>query len=353
MRPGVFVAMQGKLIPADRVYKDYQRGVFGSFRWTPLTPLELAFQGIGSCAFLKREDQQITGSIKFRPARRIIAEAAEKGLIEPGRTILAGSSSGNFNHAGAHLAREWGYGFLAVLDPNCPELTVSRIAALGARIEMVSDLVAFAGTFLQARLYRVAEIVAQNPDIYFDLNQYSHPMAALAHCEGTAFEIDHQMRGDIDAIFLGVSTCATLAGFEQYYRHKSSRPLLIAVDEIGSIVFGERTRSRYINGLGSSRRPNFSVRPDEVIYISAVDAFAACHVLREQTGINVGGSSGSVIAAYAQALEQGQRFRRPVLLMHDSGDRYEQTIYSKDWLRARNLDLKSSRMSALEFRLKP
>jgi cysteine synthase A len=80
-----------------------------------------------------------------------------------------------------------------------------------------------------------------------------------------------------------------------------------------------------------------------------VDAFAACHELRRQTGIGVGGSSGAVIAAFAQMLDRGERFRRPVLIIHDGGHRYENTLYSAGWLRDRNLDITTSTMAALEF----
>jgi cysteine synthase A len=92
---------------------------------------------------------------------------------------------------------------------------------------------------------------------------------------------------------------------------------------------------RELRGLGNSLLPpNLSHATfDEVHWVSAAMAYEATHDLHREHALYMGPTSG---AAYLVARSVAQRTQgRTVVLLPDTGHRYEDTVYNPDWLAER------------------
>lgn len=275
-----------------------------------------------------------TGSAKDRSALWILEQAIRRGDITPNTTVVE-SSSGNFAIALASFCRMLGIPFLPVLDPNCNEPTAAYLRALCDRVEIVSERDATGG-YLQTRLARVHELVAELDAVYWP-NQYANSDALDAHYRFTGGELCRSMTR-IDYLFVGVGTGGTVAGLSRRVKEAFPRCTVVAVDSVGSAIFGGAPSPRRIPGIGSSIVPPLCERAliDDVVIVPEPQAVLGCHELFERHGLYAGGSTGSVYAAIQTYFaERPVSGRRPavVFLAADRGSAYANTIYNPAWVR--------------------
>ncbi|GAB3885739.1 2,3-diaminopropionate biosynthesis protein SbnA [Kibdelosporangium lantanae] len=297
---------------------------------TPLVPVTAVHGARVSTIRLKVEAANRFGSIKARTAVALVDDMADGGRLRPGMRIVE-STSGNLGVALAGIALERGYRFTAVVDPRTSPDLLRRMGELGAELEMVTEPDG-AGGFLGSRLRRVAEL-AEAPDSLWP-NQYANPANPRAHERSTAVEIAEQTGDTVDAVFVAVSTGGTLAGIGTYLRTHIPSCRVVGVDVPGSVAFGGPSGPRALTGIGSSVRSRF-LRPwmyDEGMLVDTVTAVAACRRLAAQTGIEVGGSSGAVLAACLRYLAGHPEIRNPVCVCADGGANYRQTVFADTWL---------------------
>jgi len=88
----------------------------------------------------KLEDRNPTGSIKDRPALRMVEDAERRGLLVPGATILE-PTSGNTGISLAMVARLRGYELICVMPENTSVERRQLLEMYGAKIiaENVAD----------------------------------------------------------------------------------------------------------------------------------------------------------------------------------------------------------------------
>jgi 2,3-diaminopropionate biosynthesis protein SbnA len=309
---------------------------------TPMVPVWMRFRGRRHRVFLKLEGQSLTGSIKDRTALSLVRRLEQRGHLGPGSTLVE-STSGNLGVAMALICRARGYRFVAVVDPRASAENLAKLTALGAEIDMVPEL-ADSGNYLGARLERVAELRRTRPGLVW-ANQYGNEGNPLAHATTTAPEILRQMGAELDAVFVAVSTCGTLAGVGSYLRHASPRTRIVAVDAQGSVVFGGVPAPRLLVGIGAGRSPDFAIEGlyDDVVHVDDATAFATCRAVEEGSGLRVGGSSGAVVAACLRYLGEEPGLDRVVCICPDTGDNYTSTIWNDAWLQAQGVDLAGAR----------
>jgi N-(2-amino-2-carboxyethyl)-L-glutamate synthase len=301
---------------------------------TPLVRVALVVGGRRRPVHLKLEGANPCGSLKDRTAASLLDDLERRGALAPG-SILVESTSGNLGVALAWLARRRGYRFVAVVDPKTTPENVARMRRLGARVERVVKPDATGG-YLLSRLERVRELCATSEAFVWP-DQYTNPANPRAHERGTAPELLDQMQGDVDAIFVPVSTGGTLAGIASCVRRESPTTRLFAVDARGSVVLGGAAGPRLLTGIGASRPSSF-LSPDlydDRVLVADAEAFAFCRALTARTGIRVGGSSGAALAACARVLAADEDVAHVVCLCADRGEHYASTIYDDRWL-ARN-----------------
>ncbi|WP_395695737.1 PLP-dependent cysteine synthase family protein [Nocardioides sp.] len=257
---------------------------------TPLVGLPRLSPSADVRLWAKLEDRNPTGSIKDRPALRMIEEAEKDGTLRPGCTILE-PTSGNTGISLAMAAKLKGYRIVCVMPENTSEERRQLLRMWGA--EIVSSPAAGGSN----EAVRVAKtIAAEHPD-WVMLYQYGNEANALAHEEGTGPELLADLPS-ITHFVAGLGTTGTLMGVSRFFRtHKPDVRIVAAEPRYGELVYGLRNLDEgfvpelYDASLIDSR---FSVGPR--------DAVRRVRELLELEGIFAGVSTGAILhAALGQA----------------------------------------------------
>ena len=301
---------------------------------TPIVRLSKLFAGTGVEVYGKLEALNPGGSVKDRPAYNIITKGIADGTITPETTIVE-SSSGNFAIGLAQMCAYLGLRLVCVVDVKTTAQNIRIIEAYGARVDLVTEPDPVTGEYLQARLNRVRRIVESIPNSYWP-NQYENRLNSGAHYERTMPEIVEALGRDLDYVLLATSTCGTLRGCADYLRAQRMPTRIVAVDAIGSVIFGLPSGKRLLPGHGAGIVPKL-FRKDlasEVVHVSDLDCVVGCRRLVQTEAILAGASSGGVISALDRLI--GEKRILPgakcALVLPDRGERYLETVYSDTWV---------------------
>ncbi|HEX3560527.1 MAG TPA: 2,3-diaminopropionate biosynthesis protein SbnA [Pyrinomonadaceae bacterium] len=307
-------------------------GILSTIGNTPLVLLRRIFKNLHFDLRAKLEAFNPGGSVKDRPAFNILQKAMEQGVVRRGSTVVE-SSSGNMGIGLAQACAYFGMRFVCVIDPKTTAQNINILKAYGAEIDLVSRPDAATGEFLQARIQRVRDLLAELPGSFWP-DQYSNMQNAMAHRQ-TMHEIWSALEGRVDYLFCAASTCGTLHGCSAYVRENGLKTHIVAVDAIGSILFGPKSCKRLIPGHGAAVLPKL-YRPDladRSTQVSDLDCVVGCRRLVREEAILAGGSSGAVVWAVGSAREWIPEGATVVAIFPDRGERYLDTIYSDEWVR--------------------
>lgn len=270
------------------------------------------------------------GSIKDRPALYMLQEGLKSGLIHKDSHIVE-SSSGNLAIALAMACKIYGLKFTAVIDPKIASANLQMLKLYKANIEMVSEKDQNGG-YLKTRIDTVQRLCRQLPNAVW-INQYANPNNWKSHYYGEAEEIINQIDRSIDYLVVGASTSGTIMGVSRRLKEKFPHLKVIAVDIVGSVLFGGHSGPREIPGIGASTIPAL-LSPDEiddVIYVDDYESALGCRELLENEGIFAGGSSGSSISAIKKLIPTIPSGSCVLTLLADRGDRYLDLVYDEEW----------------------
>lgn len=257
---------------------------------TPLVGLPRLSPSADVRLWAKLEDRNPTGSIKDRPALRMIEEAEKDGVLRPGCTILE-PTSGNTGISLAMAAKLKGYRIVCVMPENTSEERRQLLRMWGA--EIISSPAAGGSN----EAVRVAKGVAEEHPDWVMLYQYGNAANALAHQEGTGPELLADLPS-ITHFVAGLGTTGTLMGVSRFFREAKPDVRIVAAEpRYGELVYGLRNLDEgfvpelYDADLIDSR---FSVGPR--------DAVRRTRELLELEGIFAGISTGAILhAALGQA----------------------------------------------------
>ena len=298
---------------------------------TPLVKLSRVFKDCGFDVYAKLEGFNPGGSIKDRAAISIIKNALETGAAGPETTIIE-SSSGNMGIGLAQVCAYYGLSFICVIDPKTTKTNIEILRAYGAEINYVAEPDPETGEFLQARIKRVQQLLNSVPNSYWP-DQYSNDYNFKAHYL-TMGEVVTQLGREPDYLFCATSTCGTVRGCAEFVRVNGLRTKVVAVDAVGSVIFGGKAAKRLIPGHGASVCPKLHQPTliDTVIHVSDWDCVIGCRCLVKQEAILAGGSSGGVLMAIERMKDVIEPGTTCVAIFADRGDRYLDTIYSDSWV---------------------
>jgi cysteine synthase A len=308
------------------------RGILSVIGNTPLVQLTKAIEGLGSSLFAKLEALNPGGSIKDRPALTIIREGIESGAITRD-TVIVESSSGNMGIGIAQACAYFGLRFICVIDPKTTPQNVKLLEAYGAEADLVSEPDPQTGEFLQARLNRVKSLLKAIPNAFWP-DQYSNLHNPLAH-HRTMEEVVSVLGREPDYLFCATSTCGTLRGCVELINKRRYKTKVIAVDAVGSVIFGSERAKRLIPGHGAGVIPAL-FRPDlasECVHVTDLDCIVGCRRLIRREGILAGGSSGAVLMAVESIKHRIPDGKLCVAIFPDRGERYLDTIFCDRWVR--------------------
>lgn len=295
--------------------------------------------------FVKLEYYNYSGSIKDRPALNILRNAIQQKKIEKGSAIVE-SSSGNFAIALASICARLSLRFIAVIDPVINSHYERLLNVLCHEVVKVSERDETGG-YLLTRLKTVKSILSKDSNIFWT-NQYENRDNYLAYFDGLGAEIGLQIP-HLDYAFIGVSTGGTITGLSRRLKEIYPNIRIIAVDIVGSVIFGGKPAKRYISGIGASIvSPVLQMaKIDEVVYVSQAEVLDGCHALLQKYSLFGGASTGAVYSAVQTYFSGKEQRRKPkvLFLCTDKGTGYLDTVYDNewnDWLRKISENIKSS-----------
>ncbi|WKZ17706.1 MAG: cysteine synthase family protein [Candidatus Jettenia sp. CY-1] len=257
------------------------------------------------------------GSVKDRPALRIIEEAEKTGRLNYDKIIID-STSGNTGIAYALIGASRGYKVTLVMPLNVSEERKRIVRAFGAKIIFTDPLLGSDGAMLEAK-----RIVNEDPSKYFYADQYNNPANWKAHYDTTGVEIWKQTAGEVTHFIACLGTSGTLMGTGRRLKEYNPCIQVIAVEP-----------STSIHGLEGMKHMNTSVVPgiyddhfpDRKIAVETEDAYTIIKKLAAEEGFFVGYSSGAALMAslkVASELEKGLI----VTIFPDRGERYLSTSF--------------------------
>ena len=324
------------LEPAEHAFRNridrlMDQGVLSAIGNTPIVRLGKISDSLKLNVFAKLEAHNPGGSMKDRPAANIIKSAIDAGHINQD-TVVVESSSGNMGVGLAQVCAYYGLRFICVVDLKITNQNLKLLQAYGAEVDLVSDPDPITGEFLQARINRVKDLLVMVENSFWP-DQYSNLNNSLAHHQ-TMLEIAEALDGNIDYFFCATSTCGTLRGCAEFIQENGLRTKVIAVDAIGSLIFGGPKVKRLIPGHGAAVIPRlFHERfADQAVQVSDLDCIIGCRHLLKTESILAGGSSGAVLSALFNREVSLPENSSCVLLLPDRGERYLDTIYCDEWV---------------------
>lgn len=298
---------------------------------TPLIRLSSVLPDLPFKLYGKIEALNPGGSAKDRPAALMLQAAIEAGLIGPNTTIVE-SSSGNMAVGLAQACACLDLRLICVVDDRTTAQHLKLLSVYGASADVVRVPDPDTGEFLHARMARVKALLEQIDDAFWP-NQYANPQNAHAH-RRTVEEICDATDEPVDYLVCATSTCGTLRGCSDHIGAHDLPTRLVAVDALGSAIFGATPHRRLVPGHGASLRPALfeGARVDQVIHVSDLDCVVGCRRLVAKEGILAGGSSGGVIQAIDLMRDSIPDDAVCVAILVDSGERYLETVFSDTWV---------------------
>lgn len=292
--------------------------------------------------YAKYEGVQPSGSMKYRSAMEMMRQCpfkrGEKG------TVIE-SSSGNMGAALSLICKEWGWTCIIVADPKLSPFHRQAIYDNDGIIWDVS-LKDDTGGYLKTRLAVVQNALAENPTWHWP-NQYESRLNTMAFKRMATEIIEDLLVWDQFRVnrrlwlFGAVSTGGSLSGCADQLKTIGLHTSVVAVDAVGSAIFGQYPRTRHLNGIGSSLSDLPLLERDLIdykVYVSDVDAFSFCYRLKEG-GVNAGGSSGAVMWAIREMSPLFLEEDVVVGIFPDHSMIYKDTIYNKEWLAEREIEI--------------
>jgi cysteine synthase B len=292
---------------------DRPGGILTRIGNTPLLRLRL-FEGDapGVEVYAKAEFMNPGGSVKDRPALRMIEEGERDGRLTPDKVILD-STSGNTGVAYAMIGAAKGYRVRLVMPTNVSEERKQLVTAFGAEIVYSDALEGSDGAIRMARAMR-----DESPQLYFMPDQYNNEFNWRAHYDTTGPEIWAQTAGRLTHFIAGLGTSGTFVGTTRRLKELNAAIRCISVqpDEPWHGLEGlKHMPTSIVPGIYDEHLADWNVG------VTTEPAYEVARELARREGILAGHSSGAALwAAREIAREIGSGVI--VLVLADGGDRY-------------------------------
>lgn len=291
---------------------------------TPLLELTRIYRKMGLCArvLAKLEGMNPAGSAKDRVALSMLDDAAQRGLIAEGSTIIE-PTSGNTGIGICAVAAARGYRAMIVMPDSMSVERQLLMRAYGAQVVLTPGAQGMAGAI------RKAQELAETIPGAFLCGQFDNPANAAAHKKTTGPEILRDTDGAVDIFVAGVGTGGTITGAGEYLKENKPGLRVVGVEPAGSpVISGGKPGPHGLQGIGAGFIPgvlNVDVI-DEIMPVTEEEAYAAARLLAREEGVLCGISSGAALhAALTLAAREENAGKTIVVMLPDSGERYLST----------------------------
>ena len=268
--------------------------------------------------YVKLECQNPGGSVKDRIGKYMIEQAARRGELEPGDTVVE-ATSGNTGIALTLAARDLNYRVMIFMPEHMSVERHHMLEHLGAQVCLTPRTEGFHGAVLRRNAFR------GRPGYYVP-DQFGNPDNTRCHCLTTGPELIRQLTElgcqRIDWFVAGVGTGGTLMGVGEALRETQPAVRLAAVEpEESPVMSGGQPGEHGIMGIGDGFIPELvdMKAVDQVIRVQTPDARAEAERIRKTHGYCVGISAGANTVAASRLRDEGAVV---ATLWPDCADRY-------------------------------
>jgi len=280
---------------------------------TPLVRLRSFEPGLrGVELYAKLEGKNPGGSVKDRPAARMIAEGERSGALRPGKTVLD-ATSGNTGIAYAMIAAARQIPVKLCIPDNVTPERKRILRAYGAEVVLTNPLEGSDGAIRMAR-----QLYAEDPEQYYYPDQYNNNANWQAHFDTTGPEILEQTGGRVTHFVTGLGTSGTFMGVGRRLRQHSPAIRLISMQPAEALHGLEGLKhmaSAIVPGIYDPTLADADVR------VGTEDAYEMTRQLARREGLLVGISAGANLAA-AMAVARDLTGGVVVTIFCDGGEKY-------------------------------
>lgn len=290
------------------------RSILEAIGNTPLVRLQEVTRGLPAKVrvYAKLEYMNPGGSVKDRPAYRMIQEGIKSGQLTKDKIIMD-PTSGNTGVAYAMIGAALGYQVELVVPKNVSQQRKDIATSFKAKLTFSSEMEGSDGAIRLA-----AKLKAENPEKYYMPNQYNNPYNPQAHADTTAPEIFEQSDREITHFITCVGTSGTIMGTSRGLKKLNPKIRTIGVEPAESLHGLEGLKHMATSIIPGIFAPN---ELDAMRSISTEAGYAMTERLAKEEGILAGSSSGANVAA---AIELAKELTEGVVvtIICDHGDRY-------------------------------
>lgn len=283
---------------------------------TPLFRLERIDREFPNVSiYAKAEWLNPGGSVKDRPALRMILAAEQSGRLRPGQTILD-ATSGNTGIGYAMIGAARGYPVHLTMPANASTERIRILRAYGAELTLTDAALGVDGAIEKARALHAAD-----PDRYCYLNQYDNDDNWRAHYEGTAWEIWNQTAGCVTHFVAVLGTSGSFMGTARRLRGLNPRIECVSVQPDSPFHGLEGMKHMPSALVPKIYDPALANRN---IDVQTESAYRAVKRLIREEGMLVGISSGAAVVACLEVARSLARERAAMIvtIFPDNGEKY-------------------------------
>lgn len=262
---------------------------------TPLFPIQNLHTSDRVSIFAKLEWQQFGGSVKTRPAYRIIRDALNSGELHKGKQLLD-ASSGNTGIAYAHLGAALGIPVTLCLPENASEERKQILRALDVNLVLTSRS---GGTDEAQEVAR--SMYERQPDKYYYADQYSNPSNWKAHYDTTGPEILDQTDYGITHYIAGLGTTGTFTGTGRFLKEYKKDIRLIALQP--DLAMHGLEGWKHLETAHTPAIYDASVA-DEIRRVSTEQAHQLVRLTAQKEGLLISPSSAANLAGALELAEE-------------------------------------------------
>lgn len=283
---------------------------------TPLLELRNLLPDSKVRIYAKPEWKQLGGSVKSRPAFRIIKDAIRNGELIPEKEILD-ASSGNTGIAYAHIGSRLGIPVTLCLPENASPERKQILRDLGTNLILTSKE---EGT---DKAQEVAEqLFRKHPDRYFYADQYNNDSNWKAHYDSTGPEIIRQTGEQVTHFITGLGTTGTFTGTGRYLKEFNPQIRLIALQPdlpLHGLEGWKHLETAHVPGIYD---PGIA---DENRTVSTEKAYEVVKLAKEKEQLELSPSSAANLAG---ALELAGELEEGVIVtvLPDDGSKYNDLL---------------------------
>lgn len=297
--------------------------ITSAFGNTPLVRLNRVSEGLPGTVLAKLEFYNPASSVKDRIAIAIVDAAEASGDLQPGGTIVEGTS-GNTGIALAMVGAARGYKVILTMPASMSIERRLLLKAYGAELVLTEPALGMKGAVGKAE-----EIAAETPGAIL-ARQFENQANVEIHRKTTAEEILRDTDGEIGYFVAGIGTGGTISGVGQVLKERVPGVQVIGVEPADSPLLTKGTPGPHkIQGIGANFIPEILDQSviDEVIDVELDDTLRVAREVATSEGILVGISSGAAIwAALQVAARPEAEGKNVVVIVPSFGERYLSTV---------------------------